>query len=171
MFVRVFSIVYISVKLNNIIIYNMHYLLFLLAFYSNCLKPSIILNQRISVGVFPDGNSKHKRDRRGLHFYAITDNDRQTPYSYLTFNEFIGNNEIKVLKNVSLKPNELSSLKYRDKSLFSTDDKTGLLYKITDFKIEVYDKVNNFSKSETAFFINNHFIYLQLHKIQKISKP
>jgi predicted MPP superfamily phosphohydrolase len=61
-----------------------------------------------------------------IKFYTITDNDRQTEYSYLTYNELIDGREIKILKNVSVKPNELSSLKYIDDELFTTDDNTGV---------------------------------------------
>ena len=66
------------------------------------------------------------------------------------------NDEIKVLKNISIQPNELSSLKYIGDASFTTDDKTGLLYKIKDDEIKTFDKLNNFYKSETAYIKGKH---------------
>jgi hypothetical protein len=109
---------------------------------------------------------------KSIKFYTITDNDRQTEYSYLTYNELIDDREIKILKNVSVKPNELSSLKYIDDTLFTTDDKTGLLYQIKDYMIETYDKYNNFSKSETAYMKGKHlYIYNYTKFKRNVSKP
>ena len=92
---------------------------------------------------------------KSVRFYAITDNDGETENSYLTYNKFV-NDEIKVFKNMSIQPNELSSLKYIDDALFTTDDDTGLLYKIKDDEIKTFDKFNNFYKSETAYMKGKH---------------
>ena len=77
------------------------------------------------------------------------------------------NDEIKVLKNISIQPNELSSLKYIDDALFTTDDKTGLLYKIKDDEIKTFDKFNNFYKSETAYMKGKHLYIYNYTKFKK----
>jgi hypothetical protein len=103
---------------------------------------------------------------KSTKFYTITDNDGEVEFSYLTTNRF-KNNKIKVLENISVSPNELSSLKYIDKSLFTTDDDTGLLYKIKHGKIIIYDEENNFYKSETAYRKGKHLYIFNYTKFKK----
>lgn len=101
-----------------------------------------------------------------IKFFTVTDNDRMTEYSYLTFNEF-KNGQIKVLYNITVKPNELSSLKYTDGSLYTIDDKTGLLYKIRHGTISTYDTVHNFSKAEAASVKGDHLYIYNYTKFRK----
>ena len=101
-----------------------------------------------------------------IKFFTVTDNDRMTEYSYLTFNEF-KNGQIKVLYNITVKPNELSSLKYIDGSLYTIDDKTGLLYKIRHGTISTYDTVHNFSKAEAASVKGDHLYIYNYTKFRK----
>ena len=111
-------------------------------------------------------HSIKKTVAKSVRFYAITDNDGETEKSYPTYNKFV-NDEIKVLKNISIQPNELSSLKYIDDALFTTDDDTGLLYKIKDDEIKTYDKFNNFYKSETAYMKGKHLYIYNYTKFKK----
>jgi len=101
-----------------------------------------------------------------IKFFTVTDNDRMTEYSYLTFNEF-KNGQIKVLYNITVKPNELSSLKYIDGSLYSIDDKTGLLYRIRHGTISTDDTVHNFSKAEAASVKGDHLYIYNYTKFKK----
>jgi hypothetical protein len=101
-----------------------------------------------------------------IKFFTVTDNDRMTEHSYLTFNEF-KNGQIKVLYNITVKPNELSSLKYIDGSLYSIDDKTGLLYRIRHGTISTYDTVHNFSKAEAASVKGDHLYIYNYTKFKK----
>ena len=103
---------------------------------------------------------------KSVRFYTIMDNDGETENSYLTYNKFV-NDEIKVLRNISIQPNELSSLKYIDDALFTTDDKTGLLYKIKDDEIKKFDNFNNFYKSETAYMKGKHLYIYNYTKFKK----
>ena len=92
------------------------------------------------------------------YFYTISDNDGMTNSSYFTYNR-LKNNKIKILKNISVVPNQLSSLRYINGKAYTTDDTTGNIYKIYKGKISLYDKFNNFRKSE-AIFKSGRYLYI-----------
>jgi len=95
---------------------------------------------------------------KSIYFCTISDNDGMTNSSYFTYNR-LKNNKIKILKNISVVPNQLSSLRYINGKAYTTDDTTGNIYKIYKGKISLYDKFNNFRKSE-AIFKSGLYLYI-----------
>lgn len=93
-----------------------------------------------------------------IRFYTITDNDRMSNYSYFTYNKF-KDGKVKVIKNISVLPNELSSARYIKGKVFSTDDHSGRIYRLKKGSIETYDKTTNFYKSE-AIYKSGKYLYI-----------
>ena len=100
---------------------------------------------------------------KSLYFYTISDNDGMTNSSYFTYNRY-KNNKIKILRNISVYPNQLPSLRYINGKAYSTDDTTGYIYRIYKGKISLYDKYNNFKKSE-AIFKSGQYLYIYIFTI------
>ena len=103
---------------------------------------------------------------KSTYFYTISDNDGMTNSSYFTYNR-LKNNKIKILKNISVVPNQLSSLRYINGKAYTTDDTTGNIYKIYKGKISLYDKFNNFRKNPKRYSnLGNIYIFTITLKIR-----
>lgn len=103
-----------------------------------------------------------------VNFWMISDNDGITNCSYLTYNSLnFKTNEIKVLSNDTLYPNELSSLTYNDGKLYTIDDGTGFIYEITNKNALIYDINNIFIKGEAMCKLGN---YLYIYNYTKYEK-